>query len=97
MMLASFPTPSLGCPVLYRATDEDALRQVKATIRDLVATVHRGIEAVEGGVLLCGSRVFEIRHVGPSPRPGFVELHLRLIAGDEPESSDDEGGEEGDA
>lgn len=88
MMLVSLPAPLLGRPVLYRATDEGAPALVKARIRDRVATVAAGIEPVEGGILQTGALVFEIRSVGCSPRPGFLELQLRRIGAGEPESEE---------
>lgn len=88
MMLASLPVPLLGRPVLYRATDEDAPVLIKARIRDRVATVAASIEPVEGGILQCGSLVYEIRHVGCSRRPGFLELQLRRIGASEPEGDE---------
>lgn len=91
MMIASLPVPIDLKPVLYRASDEDAPRQVKVELRDLTATVAAGLEPVEGGILQRGNLVFEIRHVARSPRPGFLDLQLRQLGvANEPEPEDQE-------
>lgn len=90
-MLVSLPTPFLGKPVLYRPmADGSTPRQVKLELRETgdtsgIGTVAADLESEIGGIVMRGSRVFEIRHVGPSSRRGFVDLQLHLLDAEEEE------------
>lgn len=88
-MLVSLPVPFLPKPVLYRPlADGSALRESKIELRETgdtsaIGTVAAELEPEVGGIVVRGSRIFEVRGVGPSPRRGFVDMQLHLLTSDE--------------
>lgn len=88
-MLVSLPVPFLPKPVLYRPmADGSALREVKAELRETgdasaIGTVAAELEPEIGGIVMRGSRIFEVRGVGPSASRGLVDMQLQLVSSDE--------------